>query len=148
MEPRAKTLIERLGFRDADRKNSRHDEIQYWVYKNLRIVLQEVFPDKLIPDLKDIPVKLEYAVTERNYNRNYVVGFVDIYCERFGIAIEIKTDIPVVGDLIRQINFYRNFLNSGTWIVVCPNRMAAPMLRDQDIKFYHYRSQNYLNEKG
>jgi hypothetical protein len=31
MEPKARTIIERLGFADQDHKRIQHDEIQIWV---------------------------------------------------------------------------------------------------------------------
>ena len=38
---KAKTQLEKLGFRDPDRKNSKHDIIQMWVYENIEKVISE-----------------------------------------------------------------------------------------------------------
>ena len=140
MKPRTKTIIERLGFQDPDRKSPKHDQIQFWVRNNLRHVLKSVFPEKEIPSFDDIPVSLEYPVTDRNY----VIGFVDVYCQQYNLGIEIKTQIESVGELLRQINFYRNYLGKGTWIVVSPDGRFAKVLQDQGVHFYKYSSQTEL----
>lgn len=56
MEPNAKTIIERHGFKDPDRKNLNHDEIQIWVYKNFSRVTSTLNPRK---SLKYMSSKIE-----------------------------------------------------------------------------------------
>jgi hypothetical protein len=135
MEPRAKTLMERLGFMDPDRKRHSHDEIQIWVYRNFKTILKTVFPSLEIDESALLDLKLEYPVTSDN--RNFIVGFVDVYSRRLGIGIEVKTEMPTVGDLIRQIQFYRKYV-SGAWIVVSPDDKNSDILREQGINFFKY----------
>jgi hypothetical protein len=136
MEPKAKTIIERHGFRDTDRKDSVHDQIQIWTFKNFRSVLETVFPEQKLPDMLPTP-ELEWAVTDRNF----IVGFVDIYL--CGIAVEVKSKIPVVGDLIRQINFYRKYIGA-QWLVVSPDDRFVDLLKSQGIKFFKYKNPGEL----
>ncbi|HYG01658.1 MAG TPA: hypothetical protein VD927_04390 [Chryseosolibacter sp.] len=136
MEPRAKTIIERHGFVDLDRRRAKHDEVQIWVYKNFARVVREVFPLLQFDDSK-LDIKLEFPVTDHGYYRNFIVGFADLYCQQLSIGIEVKTELPVIGDLIRQIQFYRKYL-PGTWIIVSPDDRHAGILREQDIWFYKY----------
>lgn len=98
MEPKAKTLIERLGFLDQDRRHCTHDEIQLWVYRNFRSIVKRAFPQLSIDPERNLEVKLEYPITDQR--RNFVVGFADVFCLRYSIAIEVKTEIPIVGDVI------------------------------------------------
>lgn len=134
----AKTLLERFGFQDTDRHGNKHDEIQIWAYHNFTHVIREVFP-ALVFDPASIKVNIEYPVTRPS--SNYVVGFIDLYCRNLSIAIEVKTEIPTAGDLIRQIQLYRKFM-SGTWIVVSPDDWCSSILRDQGIFFYKYGRNN------
>jgi hypothetical protein len=140
MEPRAKTLIERLGFLDYDRKKYSHDEIQIWTYRNFRAIVKNVFPLINIDDSKPLDLKLEYPVTDDSYHKNYIVGFVDVYSTRYNIGVEIKTQIPVMGDLIRQIQFYRKYIN-GSWIIVSPDDRNSVILKEQGIYFFKYNNQ-------
>jgi hypothetical protein len=45
MRRQAKTLIEKLGFMDIDRKDSGHDEVQFWGYNNIAQVLNSSISD-------------------------------------------------------------------------------------------------------
>jgi hypothetical protein len=139
MEPKAKTIIEKHGFLDSDRKSPKHDEIQLWVYKNLRTVIKSVFPEVNAEELDLSKTQLEYAISDRNF----IVGFVDICCP-YMVAIEVKTSISSVGDLIRQIQFYRNYLSGPRWIVVSPDDRPAAILKEQGIYFYKYQTPGQL----
>lgn len=137
MEPRAKTLIERYGFVDHDRRNSMHDEIQIWVYRNFKTIIAAVFPTlKLGPEPLDL--KLEHPVVDNSQHKNFVVGFIDVYCRQMSIAMEVKTSLPGVGDVIRQIQFYKRYL-SGSWIVISPDDHHSIILREQGIHFFKYK---------
>jgi hypothetical protein len=139
MEPKAKTLIERLGFLDPDRKKYKHDEIQIWVYHNFRSIIKHVFPLLKVENDLQLKIELEYPVADNSKHKNFIVGFVDVYCRKYSIGVEIKTEMPVVGELIRQIQFYRNYIN-GSWIVVSPDDRNANILKGQGIYFYKYHS--------
>lgn len=130
-----RTIIERLGFMDNDRCKSIHDEIQIWVYNNFKFIVKEACPNWNIADTS-FSLEFEYVVTDRNF----VVGFIDLYCPQLGIAIEVKSEIPTLGELIRQIHFYNKYLNVAKWIVVSPDSRVSKILKDQGICFIRYQS--------
>lgn len=43
-QPKARTMIERAGFRDPEASNPNHDAIVMWIEDNIEAILQEVFP--------------------------------------------------------------------------------------------------------
>lgn len=163
MKPKAKTMIERLGFNDPDRKNPTHDEIQLEVMRNIWTYIPDrSYPNGNVisPETWDIYIKLEKPVIDRNFT----IGFIDIYLtlrskekveikDRYGpsfrdhdgweIGIEVKTKIDSIGDLLRQINFYRTY-GTCSWIVVSPDDRFADVLRSQSIHFFKYRNPNEL----
>jgi len=130
---KAKTIIERHGFLDPDRCKSIHDEIQVWVFKNFKSILESVYPNCQVPD--SFSLELEHAIM----NGKYVVGFIDVYCSTFSVGVEIKTSIPLLGELIRQIHFYSKYSNISKWIVVSPDDHFATLLGDQKIHFLKYQ---------
>lgn len=93
---------------------------------------------------------------------NYVVGFIDMrikykadcvnlnwrnsmrangwYIEKsplsFPICIEVKSSIPSLGELIRQVRMYQKYL-VGHYAIVSPDARFAEAIRSQDIGFYH-----------
>jgi hypothetical protein len=138
MKPRAKTIIERHGFLDRDREKPTHDEIQIWAYRNICAILREVFPEHKIPE--QVPLAFEYAIMDKNY----VVGFVDLFSPNFNFGIEVKTEIPSIGDLLRQIHFYKQYQCTAAWIVISPDDRYAHLLKDQGIKFFKYKSPGEL----
>lgn len=138
MEPKAKTIIERHGFTDPDRKKPKHDEIQIWVYKNIDTVIKTIYPQVDLTDRSTKPT-MEFPVMDNRF----VIGFVDVYCKDLYLGIEIKTEIPVIGDLIRQIQFYRQYAGGG-WIVVSPDDRFASILKDSNIHFFKYKQPEEL----
>jgi len=133
MEPRAKTLIERCGFADYDHKLLTHDEIQIWVYKNFNALVKKCFPDLEVVDKTH--VELEYAI----FDGKFVIGFIDAFCNQYSIGVEIKTIMPSLGELIRQIHFYSKYKSISKWIVVSPDDRHTLILREHGIHFYKYK---------
>ena len=60
-------------------------------------------------------------------------------CKAGNIAIEIKTAIPSLGELVRQIRMYQTYLKV-KFIIVCPDDRFAEPLRSQGIHFYKYNN--------
>ncbi len=50
---------------------------------------------------------------------------------------EVKTSIPSLGELLRQINMYRKY-KPGTYFVVCPDDRFKDMLFEQGVRFIKY----------
>ena len=126
-----------MDFTDPDRKKPKHDEMQIWVYQNIKTILAKVFPSKTFND--SIRIEMEHPVTDNRF----IIGFIDVYCLDLYISIEIKAEIPSLGDLVRQINFYRNYLG-GPFIVVSSDDRFASVLKDQRIHFFKYKSPGEL----
>jgi hypothetical protein len=142
MKPKTKTIMERHGFRDPDRMKPTHDEIQLWAYKNFCFIVKRILPQYNECDITSHDLKLEFAVTDRQF----VVGFIDIYCNILKIAIEVKTEIPSVGELLRQIHFYKEYMKWNIWIVVSPDERAASIMMEQGINFFRYEPTEGLGQ--
>ncbi len=152
MNRQAKTLIERHGFLDTDRRTPMHDEIQLWAYANLKeiIPVKEGYQIEILKKGLDHPISF---LTNNDSNR-VVVGFVDLRAEGYlnevisdgtrrvkylRLAIEIKSRIDSCGDLIRQINFYRKYTDeSTTWFVISPDDRYRRILWEHGIYFLKY----------
>lgn len=152
MKPKAKTLIERQGFLDPDR-GPNHDTIQIWVYNNIVSVLKSFSTEDKIFNVTT--KKLEYPIVQNGHYK-VIVGFLDLlvtgnlfdqeekFIKSFAVAIEVKSVIPSIGDLVRQINFYRKFESLTHWIVVSPDDHFAEILKQEGILFYKYKDPNLL----
>ena len=57
---------------------------------------------------------------------------------------KVKTKIDSVGELIRQINYYRNVLRETIFVVVSENDKYKDILKDQKIRFIKYEPKKYL----
>lgn len=136
MTTQSNTLIQQLGFLDPDRKKLKHDEIQIWVYQNFESILSQIIPGyKLAGAGRNLDIQMEYPVIDNR--RNFVVGFIDVYCKHPSVSVEVKCEIPVLGDLIRQIQFYRKY-RYGPWLVVSPDDRYSTLLNEQGIHFLKY----------
>ena len=148
---KAKTLIEKMGYLDSDKKTPEHDKIQTWVYENARTIIDELFVKGRF-DYAILKNEWEYQVVTYNYQSKYIVGFVDIAVIieksdekgddylRPRIFIEVKTKIPSLGELLRQIKVYKTYLNNKNqaFVVVSPDDSYANILKKQDVFFYKY----------
>ena len=93
--------------------------------------------------------------------RGYTLGFVDmeIIAERPGpgcvvdvygkagwevttlrlrVAVEVKTAIPSMGELLRQIRLYESWWPKYRFVVVCPDDRFADAIERQGIRFVKY----------
>jgi hypothetical protein len=232
----AKTLIERFGFADPDRKTPLHDQICLWVHQNAAHVMQQALganskgvQEKMEAECKKIiaigdalgePIdaKLDHfdpsVAWEVPIGGKVPAGFIDLvlrnraviatgvaepiwltgcgdgwnaayetfdHCQLNGIdlkkiewhgfesivqrlsrlrnaklydlpdciepehrlavgpwlGVEVKSRIDSIGELLRQIQFYRRF-DRGPWCVVSPDTRYAGLLKDQGIAFVPY----------
>ena len=161
-EIKAKTHLEKLGFSDSDKKDSKHDVIQKWVQNNIEKIITETFlKDNQHPFIiKD--VKWEHTVNLINGNFKMLVGFVDVvahikcknfckYSNKFEDVdryayIEIKTEIPSVGELIRQMRAYQNYTIDDRvfYLIVSPDDRHIETLESQGFYFYKYKDPTQL----
>jgi hypothetical protein len=176
---RAKTLIERLGFNDADLKNPKHDDIMMWLDAYLREKVanqpqKHWSPERITalrkcglpidePDDPEVilEIKWEYPVM----NKQYLVGFIDLVSQlttSVGLSVdnyyhegilrhewecayrtnttayEVKSTMPTAGEVIRQVNTYRQYTDITHWCVVAPRCDYVDILTAQEIDFLQF----------
>jgi len=152
-----KTHLEKLGFSETDKKNPTHDKIQTWVYENIETVIRETVMKKNEHPWKITKNKWEHEVICKNGSYKTVVGFIDIMAEIHGVFdydpksviqsynrkpvfIEIKTEIPVLGELIRQMRAYQTYEGFyNVYIIVSPDDRHEKILNEQGFYFYKYK---------
>lgn len=136
-KPRASTIQQRFGFRDDDLKKPDHDTMMLWLDANAEQVVKDLFGDKTYPTRK----VWEYPVMS-GVSKQYCIGFVDmlIHCDGIwcDVAVEIKTSIPSLGELIRQIRMYQQYLKKIPFVIISPDDRFQSALESQGIKFYKY----------
>lgn len=152
MRPRAKTNLEKMGFVDPDRKESKHDVLQLQILEN---------PEKLIKgitkkELKDLKIEsaiLEVPVLSTNSysNSKFIVGYLDClivfsfddgkeYRSETTLAIEIKTKVESFGDTLRQINTYKQYSKPRTiFVVASEDDRYKEQFESQNIRFYNFK---------
>jgi hypothetical protein len=155
---KAKTLMQKVGFLDPDKKTPLHDKMQKWVYYNFEKSIEQIVPlnfeYKIVK--KEWEYKLETELTK--YQRvSSIVGFVDLKVtielmetkKYISFYFEIKTEIPSLGELIRQLRFYEKYIpqyteNKNLVIVVSPNDEHKEILNEQGFHFYKYKDEYKL----
>ena len=231
MSSKTKNYLQTQLFPDEDIKQPKHDDIMFWLDKNINAITEEILPkdiskyinkyekeninnqinrtkeyfrrigtEESIENIKKldnlnlfnkeyirtVPINIElknweFPVTigEEKYKR--IIGFVDMlvgfyfptsaYLQgiveeiKYGeivkyrledtiglnfhrkyrsVAFEVKTKIDSVGELIRQINYYRNVLRDTIFVVISENDEYKDILNDQKIKFIKYEPEKYL----
>lgn len=159
---KAKTHLEKLGFSDSDKKESKHDLIQKWVEENIKTIISDTFMSKNPHPYEILNVSWEYPIIYNNGNYKMLVGYIDIVARIKGnfyfndskeyenaekyAFIEIKTAIPSLGELIRQMRAYQSYNNekSTFYIIVSPDDRHIETLNSQGFYFYKYKDQNQL----
>lgn len=145
--------------------NSSEDELAYSISKNIQFYKENIEGLFSAKDL--IKVSGEMPIL----NGKYTIGFVDAtvkvkpeyYLERgacfFGqvffnfnqsqkiFYVEIKPSIPSLGELLRQINLYRSYVDDGIWIILTDNAKDefVKILKTQNIYVYS-RKTGYDNQ--
>lgn len=158
---KAKTHLEKLGFSEKDKKDSKHDIIQTWTYENIEKVIAETIMFKNPHPYKIITNKWEHQVMYVNGNYKMIVGYIDILVRIQGkfyysdtkeyedatkdVFIEIKTQIPSLGELIRQMRAYQSYATGLTdYLIVSPDDRHLKILNEQGFEFYKYKDPNLL----
>lgn len=148
---KAKTLLEQFGFVDSDKKNPKHDLIQTWVYDNIDEVFKNAFPTRQLKVEEKI---WEFQIISNNYNSKYLIGAIDLKfnCRDMhgfplSVYVEIKTSIPVLGELFRQLNAYKEFIldaRTSPFIVVAPDNTHERIIKEQGYYFYKWQDKTQL----
>lgn len=159
---KAKTHLEKLGFADSDKKKNDHDKIQTWVYENIETILEETVMKNNKHNWEITKNVWEHQVVYTNMTYKMVIGFIDIMAELKGIFhydpelkhqnydikpifIEIKTEIPSLGELIRQMRAYQTYQGLYTaYLIVSPDDRHKKILNEQGFYFYKYKDPSLL----
>lgn len=145
--PRAKSLQERFGFCDEELKTPAHDALMAWIDEYVPEILAEVF--NLTEEPHIVVKRWEYPLKSE---RGFILGAADMLVQAntpnlgMTVFIEAKPKIRSLGELIRQINFYKasshcTLLPPGggpcrrEWLVIAPDDQFAVTLRKQGILF-------------
>jgi hypothetical protein len=72
------------------------------------------------------------------FSNNYHIN-VHGSSQEYSVCFEVKTSIPSLGELIRQINMYREYVKSPFYIVASDKKFIS-QLQSQRIGFVHYPS--------
>jgi hypothetical protein len=131
------TLQAKFGFQDGDLKTPKHDEIMIWLADNILEICAKVLRKKI--------TKMSRVVWEKPIRSDkYTVGFVDLWAEFIPedsytecLNFEVKSSIPSLGELIRQITFYQQYCEhrEGRFVVVSPDARWQRQLASQGIGF-------------
>ena len=149
---RTRTLQERLGFSDSELKTPAHDAIMIWLDGEMEKIATDLFPVGESPGKKIFCIKKIWEAPVMS--DKYLVGFVDMevivgfeefsYGERKSafLFFEVKPRIKSVGETIRQIRTYEEYVRRDGWtpetwrfFVVSPEDAFAEVLRKQGIGF-------------
>lgn len=155
-QKQTRTLAAQLGFQDPDLRTSEHDALMVWLdgmLHNPRFLrdLTQTPQDDATPAPELVECTWEYAVGDSRWT----AGFIDIYAQVdaphapppedgtrywstvYSYAFEVKTTIPSLGELIRQVRFYEAKKPSPlpVFYVVSPEHHWATSLRGQGIGF-------------
>jgi hypothetical protein len=163
---KAKTHLEKLGFSETDKKKPKHDPIQTWVYENIKQIISETVMKDSSALYEVLLPQWEAPVPYQNGSYITIVGFIDIMVHLKGkfynrnslnndrmepymaVFIEVKTEIPSLGELIRQMRayqFYRDLQDVATsYIIVSPDDSHKKILVEQGFYFYKYKDPSLL----
>lgn len=122
-------------------------------------VIPETFPD--IPDIIHNETIWEYVISTQNGNRGnqYTVGFIDLVA-KFSVPVlwgngksleyevgyrdsaaffEVKSTVDSLGQLIRQVRLYQQYVGKDNWFVIAPDDSFKEPLKKQGIEFIKYK---------
>ncbi len=148
-------------------KHSGGENIYQQIYPQL--IQQAPKPDTIA--IEKISRQWEYPIVDKNAKSNtrYVIGFIDLHVSfkikepsaSYGntgnsikdwdygtclkdilINFEVKTNIPSLGELLRQINLYKTY-NNNKFVVVSPDDRFQSQLQSQGVGFLKYEPEKY-----
>jgi hypothetical protein len=168
-----RTLIASLGFADPDKREPLHDlACQYLAEpgpsrKLWEAILAKHFTSKWSPDQKLARRNFhEFVITKGEGKYKTTIGFIDLKIEysrvveaakpdgstyedcwqMANLAIEVKVHPVPIGDVVRQINLYKQFVNDNLsepltgWLLATTYQLSegdAALLRSQLIHWAH-----------
>jgi hypothetical protein len=151
---RKESLVTRLAFGDQDLKAPKHDEILLRLDALLKV-------DGLVSDIGERFAGFDGSTVREKVwefalgDSRFTAGFIDLIAAIGGprggcsaLAFEIKTTIPSIGELVRQLRFYEtkpirqigaNYITGAVrFVVVSPDERWADALAGQGFGFLSY----------
>jgi len=130
-------------------------------YKNIKTVIDQTVMAADETPYQILRTKWEHQLIYINRNYKSIVGYIDLLAEIRGefymwdikefqdstwsIFIEVKTKIPNLGELIRQMRAYQAFADSMThYVIVSPDDRHSDILRQQGFHFFKYQDPGKL----
>lgn len=144
---RAKTMIEKMGFRDKDLKTPEHDYLMMWATekRNLADLVTTIYGihhDKVNEfknglKIKELDFEKPICVFDKKCQTELksIAGYVDC---TFQVSlrtseltkthvIEFKSDIQSYGELIREIEYYKSFWGSAIYTILTFDDVKIPL---------------------
>ncbi|WP_407504929.1 hypothetical protein [Elizabethkingia meningoseptica] len=85
---------------------------------------------------KDIIDKIQWKQSSEGVD--FKNGYENFFLCEENLYIEVKTEIKSLGELFRQLQTYRTYIN-GKFIVVCPDDKEKKIIEEQGFKFLKYK---------
>lgn len=149
--------MERMGFNDPDRstesRKALHDKIQTELISGPAEFAKyyiDAEPGTEISD-EDFRVTIEYPLADGKYTLGFLDAVIRITNKslsfiggRTAIAVEIKTRVDSVGELIRELRYYQQYWRdpgtgkAGALVVLCPDGEFREIVIKQGFGFVTY----------
>lgn len=81
--------------------------------------------------------RLKEKLTWGQSEKKYVNARYNNTLNTHSLLIEVKTKIPSLGELFRQLNTYKEY-ESGDYLVVCPDDSEKEIIRSQGFMFFKF----------
>ena len=154
----------KMALRLSEEAEYAQNEIDFYLSWNLGTK-----PDPPDGPMRDISVVWEKPIRDRNYIVGFIdlavkvcmpgldMRGVDMHNRLYDIEqlpywdisicnteerffFEVKSKIPSLGEVIRQVRMYQEYVNGGSFFIVCPDLAFKDALIAQGIGFVHYPS--------
>jgi hypothetical protein len=89
----------------------------------------------------DMVAQCEFLGLSVSWERTQADRKLDVRQETVGLNFEVKSDIPSIGELIRQINFYRQY-RPGHYIIVSADGRWKKQIESQGMTFLDTQNAN------
>lgn len=118
-----------------------HDDLVCWAQNHAEHLIFLATGWKKLP--KDVALKCTWEQCVGNPLSRQALGYIDLrivisgpnLSVPLGLCVEAKTYITSVGELLRQLRYYHQYLSKDLLLVVSPDTCAASVLANQQI-FY------------
>lgn len=133
---------------EKELKTPEHDKLVIWTFNNVALVLEGL---GIKDELKGCERELEHAIIKEGYSHSKycegskdAIGFVDLMVisnSNKHYVFEIKPHITSIGDVMRQINYYRTYLR-GKFIIVTKTKGLKELFESQGVFVYEFENGN------